>query len=315
MNLLFVGGGNMASALLGGLVENAAGVTHIHVIEPTAAARDALSTRYAAALNKKNIMFSIDAACAPGAFVAHHVATSAHTSSTTSNSAVSPSIAASSVSSASSAAALWVILAVKPQQMQSACVDSHASVRACLAGGKVLSIAAGISTQALANWCGNDQIVRAMPNTPALVNRGITGLFAGQQISAATRDQAGQLMSAVGQVVWVDDESLMDAVTALSGSGPAYVFRFIEALAAGGQALGLSAAQSETLAVETLEGALALLKSSGETPAALREKVTSKGGTTAAALASLDRDQFMTVVAHALAAARDRGTEMAKEFQ
>ena len=318
MNLLFVGGGNMASALLGGLVENAAGVTHIHVIEPTAAARDALSTRYAAALNKKNIMFSIDAACAPGAFVAHHVATSAHTSAasfTTSNSAVSPAIAASSASSASSAAALWVILAVKPQQMESACVDSHASVRACLAGGKLLSIAAGISTQALANWCGNDQIVRAMPNTPALVNRGITGLFAGQQISAATRDQAGQLMSAVGQVVWVDDESLMDAVTALSGSGPAYVFRFIEALAAGGQALGLSAAQSETLAVETLEGALALLKSSGETPAALREKVTSKGGTTAAALASLDHDQFMTVVANALVAARDRGAEMAKEFQ
>jgi pyrroline-5-carboxylate reductase len=312
MNLLFVGGGNMASALLGGLVENAAGVTHIHVIEPTAAAREALSARYAAALNKKKISFSTDAACAPDAFVAHRVATPAHTSSassTTSNSAVSPA------SSASSAAALWVILAVKPQQMQSACVDSHASVRTCLAGGKVLSIAAGISTQALANWCGNDQIVRAMPNTPALVNRGITGLFAGQQISAATRDQAGQLMSAVGQVVWVDDESLMDAVTALSGSGPAYVFRFIEALAVGGQALGLSAAQSETLAVETLEGALALLKSSGETPAALREKVTSKGGTTAAALASLDRDQFMTVVAHALVAARDRGAEMAKEFQ
>ncbi len=283
MNLLFVGGGNMASALLGGLVENAAGVTHIHVIEPTAAARDALNTRYAAALNKKNISFSADAQSAP------------------------PSFATSD--------ALWVILAVKPQQMQSACVDSHASVRACLAGGKVLSIAAGISTQALANWCGNDQIVRAMPNTPALVNRGITGLFAAQQMSAATRDQAGQLMSAVGQVVWVDDESLMDAVTALSGSGPAYVFRFIEALAAGGQALGLSAAQSQTLAVETLEGALALLKSSGETPAALREKVTSKGGTTAAALASLDRDQFMTVVAHALAAARDRGAEMAKEFQ
>lgn len=287
MNLLFVGGGNMASALLGGLSENTAGIRCIHVIEPNAAARDALSSRYAAALKKKNITFSTDAANAPESFA----------------------------QSSTQSSVLWVILAVKPQQMQSACQGAGPSVRACLKVGKVLSIAAGISTQALAHWCNNDQIVRAMPNTPALVNRGITGLFAGPQLSAASRDQAGQLMSAVGNVVWVENEALMDAVTALSGSGPAYVFRFVEALTTGGEALGLTTAQSQTLAIETIEGALALLKSSGETPAALREKVTSKGGTTAAALASLDRDQFMKIVADALAAARDRGAEMAREFQ
>jgi pyrroline-5-carboxylate reductase len=122
-------------------------------------------------------------------------------------------------------------------------------------------------------------------------------------------------MNAVGKTVWIDQEGLMDAVTALSGSGPAYVFRFIEALTEAGTALGLTSSQSEQLAIETMKGAISLLESSGEAPAVLRAKVTSKGGTTAAALASLERDQFMTIVAKALQAARDRGHDLSNEFK
>jgi len=176
-------------------------------------------------------------------------------------------------------------------------------------------VAAGISIDAISSWCGNAQVVRAMPNTPALVRQGITGLFANKAVSEEKRHQADHLMHAVGQTVWVKDESLMDAVTALSGSGPAYVFLFIEALTQAGVRLGLNPTQSETLAIETLQGALALLKSSADGPAQLREKVTSKGGTTAAALASLDAAGFMRIVEEALKAARDRGAEMSSEYR
>ena len=128
------------------------------------------------------------------------------------------------------------------------------------------------------------------------------------------RAQADQLMRAVGQTVWVQDESLMDAITALSGSGPAYVFRFIEALVAAGEDMGLAKKDAALLALQTIKGAVALLESSGETPESLRAKVTSKGGTTAAALASLDQDRFMEMMAKALACARDRGAEMSRQF-
>lgn len=284
MNLLFMGGGNMASALIGGLASGHAGVQNIHVIEPLQAARDHLLARYSASLRAHGITLTVDETVCPEPFLADPEKT-------------------------------WVLLAVKPQQIEAACTQAHASVRTCLQSAKLLSIAAGVSTHAITAWTQNRRIVRAMPNTPALVNRGITGLFSGEDVDPQARAQAEQLMSAVGSVVWVNQESLIDAVTALSGSGPAYVFRFIEALSAAGVSLGLSESQSQQLTIETLAGALALLQSSGEAPSVLREKVTSKGGTTAAALASLDQQNFMATIQTALTAARDRSLEMSREFK
>jgi pyrroline-5-carboxylate reductase len=284
MNLLFIGGGNMASALIGGLASGHVSLQSIHVIEPAEAARDHLLSRFTSVLRGHGIQFSVDARSCPAEF----------------------SIAPEKT---------WVILAVKPQHLQDACTNAHASVRQCLEEARILSIAAGIATQAITEWTGNARIVRAMPNTPALVNRGMTGLYAPTALNDQAKAQAEQLMAAVGSVVWVAEEALMDAVTALSGSGPAYVFRFIEALSAAGVTLGLTAAQSHQLTIETLEGALMLLKSSGEAPAALREKVTSKGGTTAAALGSLDQHNFMKIISAALTAARDRSVQMSREFK
>jgi len=284
MNLCFVGGGNMASALIGGLIDGGASIRHIHVIEPHDATRDTLKERFSAEARKRGIQFTIDPADATESLIGN-------------------------------TDSVWVVLAVKPQQMREACEKAPANLRSLLSKASLLSVAAGISIDAISAWCGNAQVVRAMPNTPALVRKGITGLFANEPVSEEKRQEADRLMQAIGQTVWVADESLMDAVTALSGSGPAYVFLFIEALSQAGTRLGLNPQQSEILAVETLQGSLALLKASAEGPAQLREKVTSKGGTTAAALASLDQAGFMKIVEEALKAARDRGTEMSAEYR
>lgn len=284
MDLCFVGGGNMASALIGGLIDGDASIRHIHVIEPHDAARDILKKRFSAEAGKRGIQFTTDSADATESLIGN-------------------------------TDTVWVVLAVKPQQMREACEKAPANLRSLLSKASLLSVAAGISIDAISTWCGNAQVVRAMPNTSALVRQGITGLFANEYVSKEKRQEADRLMQAVGQTVWVADESLMDAVTALSGSGPAYVFLFIEALSQAGIRLGLNPQQSEILAVETLQGSLALLKASAEGPARLREKVTSKGGTTAAALASLDQAGFMKIVEEALKAARDRGTEMSAEYR
>ncbi len=284
MNLCFLGGGNMATALIGGLLESGTAIGHLHVIEPELSARDGLLKKFQQAAQHRKIELTLDSQDCPKIFL-------------------------------DDAAKTWVVLAVKPQQMRQACSNAPESMKQLLSRARLLSVAAGVSTEAIKNWCKNTQIIRAMPNTPALVNRGVTGLFADSSVSAADRAQAEQLMAAVGKTVWIQEEHLMDAVTALSGSGPAYVFRFIEALTSAGEHLGLSKSQSSALALETIKGAIALLESSGGDPAALREKVTSKGGTTAAALAQLDQDQFMEIIKAALTAARDRGAEMGKEFR
>ena len=284
MNLLFIGGGNMATALIGGLLAGKSSIQRLHVIEPNTDAREKLQSRFAATMRAHGVEFSFDASETPESF-------------------------------AKDAATSWGGLAVKPQHMKDVCEQAVGSTRILLEQGLVLSIAAGVSIAAIAGWLRNTRVVRSMPNTPALVSQGVTGLCAHASVPSQARAQAEALMASVGKVVWVDQESLMDAVTALSGSGPAYVFRFIEALAAAGEQLGLSPSQSMLLSMHTLKGALALLESSGESPAVLREKVTSKGGTTAAALASLDHDQFMHVIEKALTAARDRGTAMSKEFR
>jgi len=274
----------MASALIGGLMQGKVSLRRLHVIEPQAAVRESLTKKFSAAAQSRATQWTVDAQ--------------------------GPADIADWRSEN-----LWLIMAVKPQHMREACQNAPVGLESHLREASILSIAAGISIDALSTWCGNTRIVRAMPNTPALVGQGITGLFAHADVTAEKRAQAEQLMQAVGQTVWVGDESLMDAVTALSGSGPAYVFLFIEALSQAGIRLGLNAEQSTLLATATLEGALALLNASEETPGQLREKVTSKGGTTAAALAHLDQAGFTRIIEAAVKAARDRGAEMSAQYR
>jgi len=178
----------------------------------------------------------------------------------------------------------------------------------------VLSIAAGIRAGDLARWLGTPIIVRAMPNTPALIGEGVSGLAALPAVSAVQRELAEKILRAAGSVVWMDREEDLDAVTAVSGSGPAYVFYFIEALIAAAQAEGLSAAQARALAIGTFAGAAQLAARSEDPVDVLRERVTSKGGTTAAALARLDAGKVQAAIATAVRAARLRAVELGDEF-
>ncbi|HTT10632.1 MAG TPA: pyrroline-5-carboxylate reductase [Burkholderiaceae bacterium] len=203
-----------------------------------------------------------------------------------------------------------LVLAVKPQQMKELC----AALAPRIGNKLVVSIAAGIRARDIARWLGTQAIVRAMPNTPALIGQGVTGLAALPAVDASQRAAAERILAAVGSVVWFDDEKALDAVTALSGSGPAYVFYFIEAMIAAGRAEGLTERQARTLATATLAGAAQLAARSDEPVAVLRERVTSKGGTTAAALASLDADRVGAAIAKAIHAASARAQELGDEF-
>lgn len=203
------------------------------------------------------------------------------------------------------------ILAVKPQQMYAV----TQAIRPYLKPDTLLiSVAAGLSTETLSRWLGHDNLIRTMPNTPALIAKGITGMYAMPSVSTANIQQAETILEAVGQIVTVADENLLDSITALSGSGPAYVFLFMEALIAGGQKLGLSYEQSKALALGTLEGATSLAASSEQEPGVLRENVTSKGGTTAAALAVLSEHNLVDTVVQAMQAAADRAQSMSLEL-
>ena len=204
-----------------------------------------------------------------------------------------------------------VLLAVKPQQMRAAA----ANLRACLRGQLVITIAAGIRTSDLARWLGgHHRIVRAMPNTPALVRAGISGLFAAAAVEHADRDSAQSILGAVGGVVWVRDESDIDVVTAISGSGPAYVYYFIEALEQAAIELGLNDKQAHKLAVQTFVGAAKLAADSDDPVAVLRARVTSKAGTTEAALMSMEASQVKNHIAKAVRAAAKRANELGEEF-
>ena len=210
---------------------------------------------------------------------------------------------------------VW-IFAVKPQQMREVVLQCRPWLQP---NTLVISIAAGISIESLGTWLGDEgksfgNVVRCMPNTPALVGAGVTGMSAPLTTTAADRARATALLSTVGQVVWVDSDRAIDAVTALSGSGPAYVFLFIESLILGGLTLGLSEQQARDLALSTLAGATKLAQKSPESPSVLRERVTSKGGTTAAALDVFAQQGFSTTVAQAMAAADRRAAELSIEF-
>ncbi|BEI43305.1 MULTISPECIES: pyrroline-5-carboxylate reductase [unclassified Polynucleobacter] len=273
MNTVFIGGGNMARAIIGGLLQQGANSKSICVIEPQAQTaklleNDFLIPTYAAVSDARQ---KIDTA---------HI----------------------------------IVLAIKPQDFKTAATELSKYLQAVAHGPVILSIAAGIQIADMSRWLEYSACIRAMPNTPALINQGITGLFAPACVSEQQRKYAQMIGSAVGKVIWVSDESQMDAVTALSGSGPAYVFAFLEALQAGGEKMGLAPEIARELANQTLMGATTLALQSSESPASLRQKVTSKGGTTAAALDVLDQRQWAAILQDALLAAQKRGAAMAKEF-
>jgi pyrroline-5-carboxylate reductase len=267
MKIAFVGGGNMARAIIGGLVAKGTRAADIVVIEIDAIARLKLVGE-----------FGVNTVETPGNELAHVDA---------------------------------VVLAVKPQHMREA-VTALAGV----AGDALfVSIAAGIRTGEIARWLGGrKRIVRAMPNTPALVHAGVTGLHAPAGVSAADRESAEQLLASVGATLWFDDEADLDAVTAVSGSGPAYVFYAIEALETAARELGLAEGASRSLALWTFVGATKLAIERGEEPAALRAQVTSKGGTTERAIEVLEAAQVKQRFVEAVKAAAERSREMGAAF-
>ena len=204
-----------------------------------------------------------------------------------------------------------VVLAVKPQVLQQVAGTLAEAIQAHRP--LVISIAAGVRSDTLQRWLGGGvALVRSMPNTPAMLQAGATALYATPEVDAAQREQAETVLRAVGLVRWVEDESLMDAVTALSGSGPAYFFLFMEALEQAGERLGLPADTARLLTLQTALGAARMAIESGEDPAELRRRVTSPGGTTERAIASFEADDLAGMVLRALSAARDRSVELSQ---
>jgi pyrroline-5-carboxylate reductase len=209
----------------------------------------------------------------------------------------------------------FIVMAVKPQQMREA---AQAVKPALGAHSVVLSIAAGIRLADLGRWLGGHQrLIRCMPNTPALIGAGVTAAYATPEVSAQETAQAAQVLGPMGRLIWVKSEALLDPVTAVSGSGPAYVFYFIEALEQAAKELGLDAEAARTLSLETFLGAAKLAAGSSDDPATLRTKVTSKGGTTEAALAVMNeekmKDAFVRAVRAANVRALDLGEQMGKD--
>ena len=264
--IAFVGGGNMAGALIGGLLKAGTPARDLLAVEIDTARRAQLQQQFGIGT----------AATIDGKLRSQDV----------------------------------IVLAVKPQQMKEVCATLAPEIRDQL----VVSIAAGIRARDLARWLGTQAIVRAMPNTPALIGQGVTGLVSLPGVSAPRRSTAERILAAVGRVVWFDDESALDAVTAVSASGPAYIFYFIEAMIAAARAEGMTEQQARELATHTFTGAAQLAAQSSESVSVLRERVTSKGGTTAAALASFETDRVAAAIAKAIHAANVRARELGDEF-
>lgn len=203
-----------------------------------------------------------------------------------------------------------VVWAVKPQTFKEA-AESSAPY---LADALHLSVAAGIRSESIADWVQSEKLVRAMPNTPALVGQGMTGLFARAAVSNVDRQLVEAVLAPTGQLLWMDSEDHLDAVTAISGSGPAYVFYFLEAMIQAGTELGLTRQQAHGLAVATFTGASALAKASDEPPELLRQRVTSKGGTTHAAITHMEACGVQRHFVDAMRAAANRAKELGDEF-
>ncbi|WJF89791.1 pyrroline-5-carboxylate reductase [Paraburkholderia bonniea] len=268
MKIAFIGSGNMAAALIGGLIKRGVAPASLYAIDPNTEARQRCAEQ-----------FGIETAAQAGPALASFDA---------------------------------IVLAVKPQIVKNVAAGLAAHLSA---SQLVISIVAGIRADDLSRWLnGHARVVRTMPNTPALIGMGITGLAATAGVEEAGRELASQVLGAVGQTVWVKDEAQIDAVTAISGSGPAYVFYFIEALQEAARQLGLDDAQGRALAVATFTGAAQLAAQSDEPASVLRERVTSKGGTTAAALNAFDAQGVKDAIVRGALAADARAKEMGEEF-
>lgn len=266
MNICFIGGGNMASALIGGLLGKGFDAQSLGVVEIDAASRAQLQSKFAV----------------------RAVETAAE------------GIADSQV----------VILAVKPQQMR----EVAGQLAPLLSGQLLISIAAGIRAADLSRWTGSQAVVRAMPNTPALIRSGMAGMYALPAVNDSQREEAQNILAAVGETLWVQDEGMLDAVTAISGSGPAYVFYFIEALQYAARELGFNAEDARRLSLETFLGASKLAAGSDDDASVLRARVTSRNGTTERALASMDANHVAEHIAQAAKAAEIRAREMGDEL-
>lgn len=264
--LAFIGGGNMASAILGGLLKQGLAPSQVCVVEPFAEAAAKLTAEFGVTV--------------------HTAATDA--------------LAKANV----------VIWAVKPQVFKEAAMPVATFTTQALH----LSVAAGIRSDSIAHWLKTERVVRSMPNTPALVGQGITGLYAREGVTAQDQQLITQVLKSTGETLWVDKESDLDVVTALSGSGPAYVFYFLEAMTEAGVKMGLPHAQAYHLAQATFGGATHLARQSSESPEVLRQRVTSKGGTTYAALTSMANAQVKESFIAAMLAAQKRAAELGDEF-
>lgn len=268
-HIAFIGGGNMASAIIGGLIQQGTPAAQIQVVEPFAEQRDKLTQQFGVAVH--------------------------------------------ALPNDALGRADLVVWAVKPQTFK----DAAAQARAYTATALHLSVAAGIRSDSIAQWLGTERVVRAMPNTPALVGQGMTALFARPAVTAADRQAVEAVIQPTGQLLWLggdDGERQLDAVTALSGSGPAYVFYFLEAMVAAGVAMGLRPEAAHQLAVGTFVGASALAQAATEPPEVLRARVTSKGGTTHAALTVMENAQLKQHFMHAMDVARQRAIALGDEF-
>lgn len=266
--IAFIGAGNMARAIIGGLLENGFAAADIWASEPDAQRLQDLAEQ------------GLNVTCDNSAAVA---------------------------------AADIVVLAVKPQVMKAVAIDLTNAVQS--RQPLVVSIAAGINLDALERWLGGDvPLVRCMPNTPSLVQTGASGLFANSRVSAEQRQQASTVLEAVGIALWVQSEAELDAVTAISGSGPAYYFLLMEAMTAAGVKLGLSEETARGLTLQTALGAARMASSSDVSPSELRRRVTSPNGTTERAINTFQAQGFEALVEHALTACRDRSVELADEL-
>ena len=265
-SIAFIGGGNMASAIIGGLLRQGLAPQQVQVVEPLAEQRERLLAQW-----------PIRVLAAPDA---------------------------------SLAVAQLAVWAVKPQTFAQAAAQAGPHLQAALH----LSVAAGIRSDSIADWLGSQRVVRAMPNTPALIGQGMTALFARPAVTASERHQVEAVIRTTGESLWLEQEKQLDAVTALSGSGPAYVFYFIEAMTQAGVDMGLPEAQALRLAKATFSGASALAQEASEPPQVLRERVTSKGGTTYAALMAMEHAGLKGHFVAAIRAAEARAAELGDEF-
>jgi len=274
VHITFIGGGNMGRALIGGLLANGFNSNQISVVEANAVTALKLYEDFGVQGIGALEQITFD-------FSKNNV----------------------------------LVMAIKPQDFNVAAKGLAAKLKHASAPGPlILSIAAGIRLKDMSRWLDHARCVRAMPNTPALIGKGITGLFADTAVNEADRELAQTICNAVGQSIWVSEERLMDAVTAVSGSGPAYVFTFLEAMQSAGEKLGLDVMSARKLAYATLEGATQLAHNSDEHASVLRERVTSKGGTTAAALEVMKQEGWNEILEKAIDAASQRGKAMGDEL-